>query len=152
MPDGFESKNANLRAVEAVAQTSKKPIAYVTMISHGMTDYSREIRADLAHLPFLQEPDKALRAIRSIATMSAAIPTRRTVAYRPSARPRASVVRQAITSAGAQARALSEVESKALLRAYGIRSPKEAVVDICRCRGKGGTFDRLSGRAEGRIG
>lgn len=125
--DGFESKGANLRAVEAVAKRANKPIAYVTMISHGLTEYGRQVRAELPHLPFLQEPDKALRTIRSIATYVGSNAHRHeTIVRKPP--PRAPIVEQAIASANGQARALSEVDSKLLLRAYGIRAPQEAVV------------------------
>ena len=65
---GSERKEANLHAVNALAARSKKPIVHVTMISHGLTDYSRSLREQLAHIGFMQEVDKTLRAVRAIAT------------------------------------------------------------------------------------
>ena len=38
-------------------------IAFVSVLSHGHSDYSRALRAELPHLSFLNEAGKALRAI-----------------------------------------------------------------------------------------
>jgi 2-oxoglutarate dehydrogenase E1 component len=51
---GTERKEANLKAVNAIAARARKPIAFVTMISHGMTDYSRSLRSELPNIAFLQ--------------------------------------------------------------------------------------------------
>ncbi len=64
---GSERKEANLHAVNALARRSAKPIVHVTMISHGLTDYSRTLRQQLPHVGFMQELDKTLRAVRAIA-------------------------------------------------------------------------------------
>ena len=45
---GTERKESNLRAVNEIAARAGKPIAFVTMISHGLTDYSRTLRAGAA--------------------------------------------------------------------------------------------------------
>jgi hypothetical protein len=63
---GTERKESNLKAVEAIATRAHKPIAFVTMISHGLTDYSRALRGGLPHLAFLQEIDKSVSAVRSV--------------------------------------------------------------------------------------
>jgi acetyltransferase len=65
---GSERKEANLHAVNALAQQTAKPIVHVTMISHGLTDYSRALREQLPNIGFMQEVDKTLRAVRAIAT------------------------------------------------------------------------------------
>jgi acetate---CoA ligase (ADP-forming) len=65
---GSERKEANLHAVNALAPRSKKPIVHVTMISHGVNDYARSLRAQLPNIGFMQEFDKTLRAVRAIAT------------------------------------------------------------------------------------
>ena len=65
---GSERKEANLHAVNALAPHTKKPIVHVTMISHGLNDYSRALRAQLPNIGFLQEVDKTLRTVRAIAT------------------------------------------------------------------------------------
>src|SRR4029077_17656926 len=54
-------------ANDYAATRATKPIAFVTPISHGQTDYSRALRAKAGHVSFLQEAYKALRAIASVA-------------------------------------------------------------------------------------
>ena len=63
---GTEKKEANLAAVNEIAARAGKPVAFVTMISHGLTDYSRSLREKLPHLAFLQEIDKSLATARAI--------------------------------------------------------------------------------------
>jgi acetyltransferase len=65
---GSERKEANLHAVNALAPRTKKPIVHVTMISHGLTDYSRALREQLPNIGFMQEVDKTLCAVRAVAT------------------------------------------------------------------------------------
>jgi acetate---CoA ligase (ADP-forming) len=120
---GTERKEANLKAVNAIAARAGKPIAFVTMISHGMTDYSRSLRSELPNVAFLQEIDKSLATIRSViahvegtrAKISPAVPAQK---------PKPQLARVLSRAGGA----LNEVESKVLLKAYGIALPKEAVV------------------------
>lgn len=118
---GTERKESNLRAVNAIAARVNKPIAFVTMISHGLTDYSRALRADLPNLVFLQEIDKSLATARSIIDY----------ATQPAIVPAAAISKHKTKTAKALAKlpagALSEVDSKSLLRPYGITPPKEAI-------------------------
>jgi acetyltransferase len=65
---GSERKEANLHAVNALAPRTKKPIVHATMISHGLTDYSRTLREQLPNIGFMQEVDKTLRAVRAVVT------------------------------------------------------------------------------------
>jgi acyl-CoA synthetase (NDP forming) len=120
---GTERKEANLRAVEIIAARASKPIAFITMISHGLTDYSRALRAELPHLAFLQEIDKAVSAVKSVTDYAALPSAPKTVPARDGAKGKL----DRILSRAAGHKFLSEVESKALLKAYGIASPKEAV-------------------------
>ena len=60
----INNKVENLKTVDAmVAKGTPKPIAVVSMISYMFTDYTKEFRTALPHLPVLQEVDKALRAV-----------------------------------------------------------------------------------------
>ncbi len=129
---GSDRKEEYLRMVEGLAANATKPIAYVSMISYGLTEYSRGLRASLPHLPFLQETDKAIRALKSVADYAAgsrpAEPAQRAATAQEATA--GAAVRAAAANAGAGAcRALSEPESKALLAAYGIDVPQELVVD-----------------------
>ena len=57
-----------------IAARGGKPIAFVTMISHGLTDYSRSLRAGLPNVAFLQEIDKSMSAARSVIDYAQAAP------------------------------------------------------------------------------
>ena len=50
-----------------VATRAKKPIAFCAPASHGHTDFSRALRASAPHVSFLEEANKALRAIAAVA-------------------------------------------------------------------------------------
>lgn len=116
-----------IRLVEDYAAQPGKPIAFVTLASHGQTDYSRALRAEAPHLPFLQEANKALRAIkravereRRLALAGGGGASSAHLPHRAAARERLRMLGQS----GAQA--LSETESKSILAAYGLPLPREA--------------------------
>jgi acetyltransferase len=118
---GTERKEANLRAVDAIAARAGKPIAFLSMISHGLTDYSRALRVELPHLAFLQEIDKSLAAVGSVIAHT----RRARVAVSPGETP--AKAKRVLPQLLARSGALNEMESKKLLGAYGIAAPKEAV-------------------------
>jgi acetate---CoA ligase (ADP-forming) len=108
-----------------VAAGAAKPIAFITPVSYSQTNYSRALREKAPHVSFLQEANKALRAIDSVVWSDelerlAAAPAR--VAATPAEADAAARVR-ALATAGAAA--LNETQSKDLLRAYGIATPVE---------------------------
>jgi acyl-CoA synthetase (NDP forming) len=125
---GMDRAEANMRAIEEIAARAKKPIVQFSMGSHGLTDYSRAIRAELPHVPCLQEVDKTLRVVRAISDYAAR-------AAQGSAAPAVvahkgkewleKILGDAIKRGSGKA--LDEVHSKQLLKAYGIAGPKEAV-------------------------
>jgi acetyltransferase len=119
---GTERKESNLRAVNEIAARVGKPIAFFAMISHGLTDYSRALRAELPNVAFLQEIDKSLAAVRSVIDYAA-----RPVAVAAVKASPPQAKRQLARSLARPGGALNEVESKALLKAYGIGHPEEGV-------------------------
>jgi acetate---CoA ligase (ADP-forming) len=121
---GSERKEQNLRAVNDIAARAEKPIAYVSMVSYGLNDYSRKLRADLPNVAFLQEIDKSLRTLRALTQhVGSTEPTARTSRMAvPEAR---ALLDRAIAAAGP--RTLDEVTSKNLLRAYGVSTPQETL-------------------------
>jgi acetyltransferase len=127
---GTNAKIENLRQVDARVAEGGKPIAVVSMISYGFTDHSRGFRAELGHLPVLQEVDKALKAVAAAGRYGA---LRAQPAEAPP--PAASAEQQgAIAAALARAQPapdgrelINEADAKALLRAYGIGTPRELV-------------------------
>ncbi len=125
---GTERKEANLLAVEAIAAREGKPIVFVSMISYGLTDYSRALRVKLPHLAFVQEVGKSMRMVRAIADYAKRIATPLPRVQQPSH----SLARFAKLLSEGPEPALSEVQSKVLLKAYGIRTPKEALASSAR--------------------
>ncbi|MEE8517358.1 MAG: acetate--CoA ligase family protein [Alphaproteobacteria bacterium] len=130
---GTQRREGNLRGIdELVGEGIAKPAGFVSMISYGMTDYGREFREGLPHVPFLHDVDKTVRAIGAVATYAAhcrvadepAAPTgdgAKTVARLDDALAR-------MKGPDADARALNEVDSKALLADYGLKTPAETLV------------------------
>jgi acetyltransferase len=110
-----------------VAGGAPKPIAIITPVSHSQSDYSRALRAKVPHVPFLLEVNKGLRAIAGV--------IRRDELERLAGAPARTAPTPAATAAAARARvlakssaALNEVDSKDLIRAYGIATPEEIAV------------------------
>lgn len=116
-----------LRIVEEYAAQPGKPIACVTMASHGQSDYSRALRAEAPHLPFLQEANKALRAIQRVVERDRrlALAGARHEAM-PDTPARKAARERVRTLAADGVTALSEVDSKSILAAYGLAVPREA--------------------------
>ena len=124
-PEGGD-KEHNMRAVNELAARARKPIAFVTMISHGLNDYARNLRDGLRHVAFLQEADKSLRTVRSVISYAMRSPRKAAGKRRRGwAAPPAVRRRLERTRGGPGPTPLSEVDSKALLRAYGMRTPRE---------------------------
>jgi acyl-CoA synthetase (NDP forming) len=113
-----------------VATRAKKPIAFCAPTSHGHTDFSRALRAKAPHVSFLQEANKALRAIAAVARrdeMERLAHTAEGTKPTPTAE-QSAVIERLRQHAGNEASALNEFESKGVLRAYGIATPKEELV------------------------
>ncbi len=117
-----------LRRIDEYAATrAKKPVIYTTILSHGQSDYSRALRQELPHLAFLQEANNTLRAIdlciRRGEMVALAAPQAGSPALaEPAALP---ALRARVAAAAGERVILNEVESKALLRDFGIAGPEE---------------------------
>jgi acyl-CoA synthetase (NDP forming) len=124
--EGAERRVANLRAVEAVAQRAAllgKPVAAFTPFITGATEYGRMVRAQIPSVPVMRDLERTLRVLRALAQSYRIRPKR------PQA-PESDVARILRQRAAGLERptALNEVESKSLLRAYGISLPQEYLV------------------------
>ena len=120
---GSERKEKNLQAVNALAARSNKPIAFVSMISYGLTDYARTLRAQLPNLPFLQEVEKALRITASLTAYAARLAQPAPAPSASASPAQVKLLDETLSSAGAST--LDEVASKTLLAAYDIPTPRE---------------------------
>jgi acyl-CoA synthetase (NDP forming) len=123
--EGAERRVANLRALEAVAQRAAllgKPVAAFTPFITGATEYGRMVRALIPSVPVMRDLERTLRVLRALVQS-------RIRSERPPA-PESDIARILRQRAAGLDRptALNEVESKSLLRAYGIPLPQEYLV------------------------
>jgi acetyltransferase len=126
---GSDRAERYIHTVEAIVTGgAPKPIAIITPVSHSQSDYSRALRAQVPHVSFLLEVNKSLRAIASLARRDElerlAAPSGK-IASTPAESVAAARVRMLAKNGAA---ALDEVESKQLIRAYGISTPTEIAV------------------------
>ena len=119
---GNDRKEQNMRAVNEIAATAKKPIAFVSMVSYALTDYSRDLRNQMRNVAFLQECDRALRAVGAVARYAGAINATPVAASAPNP---AGLAALGDIAAHKGPATLDEVRSKKLLAAYGIAGPRE---------------------------
>ncbi|MCL6564352.1 MAG: acetate--CoA ligase family protein, partial [Firmicutes bacterium] len=118
---GNQKKEGNLaRLEELVSNPSHKPIAMLSMLSHAVTDYGRELRQRFPHLPFLQDVEKGLRAVQRVAEY--AMRCRRPVTVPTAVDPPPAVLDwlQQARAHAASGGVVGERESDALLRLYQI--------------------------------
>lgn len=127
---GSDRAERYIQMVESYAAAkATKPIVFCSPTSHGQTDYSRALRAKAPHVSFLQEANKALRAIVTVARRDELERLARdSSAAREPPPEQTALIERLRQRAGNDAAALNEVESKAVLRAYGIATPQEELV------------------------
>jgi acetyltransferase len=126
---GSDRAERYIHTVEAiVAGGAPKPIAIITPVSHSQSDYSRALRAQVPHVSFLLEVNKSLRAIASVARRDELERLAGTAARTATTPAEAAAAARVRTLAKTGAAALDEVESKRLIRAYGIPTPTEIAV------------------------
>ena len=120
---GIERKVANLRALENWIEKAAKPVALFSPITFRETDYMIDLRHELAHVPLMRDVGKTFRTIAAL--------TRAEFDRSETAAPLHQVPPPLATAWRGRAAALggrvtlSEIESKALLAAYGIPLPPE---------------------------
>ncbi len=113
-----------LRTVNDLAGKAGKPVAFISVLSYGLNDYCRELRTELPNLAIMQEPDRALRAIRNTTDYYARMAEPEVPP--PAPNPEGKRILAELLSGSGPA-TLDEVASKRLLAAYGILGPKEAL-------------------------
>lgn len=120
-----ELRERNLRIVNDMAGAAHKPVVYISTMSIGFTEFTKGLRKSLPNIAVMQGLDRAVGAIKSLidyASLRKVVPE---IASSSSASARA-VLEKALKNANGAA-ALDEVESKKLLKAYGIPVSKEEI-------------------------
>lgn len=112
-----------------VLTRASKPIAFITPVTHSQTDYSRNLRDTARHVSFLQEANRALRAIG--ATARAAESAALAAASAPkanAAQKKQLAALKALTKGAKSPIALNERDSKAILSNWQLPFAPEAFV------------------------
>jgi len=107
-----------------MAAAASKPVVYISTMSIGFTEFTKGLRKSLPHIAVMQGLDRAVGAIKALidyASLRKVVPE---VTSSSSAVARAMLERALKNARGA---ALDEVESKKLLKAYGIPVSKEEI-------------------------
>jgi acetate---CoA ligase (ADP-forming) len=129
--EGIERRIANLRALadaQRNAEAIGKTVTMVVPLPVGTTSYGRKVKAQMPHLPVLRDTEKSLRVMRALADAGTR-PIHNDAFFPPPANTLGANALRARAAGLAGPAALNEVESKALLRAYGIAVPPETVAD-----------------------
>lgn len=128
--NSVDRRLGNLLSVEGIAHRAEamgKTVAVFTPLLASPTDYGRSVREKIPHVPVLRGTDRALRVVNMLAHAG-----RRRIHTGPFFPPPADteIVKHWRARAASLDRptALSEVESKALLAAFGIPRPPEQFV------------------------
>src|SRR5215831_11631384 len=120
-----ELRERNLRIVNEMAGQASKPVIYISAMSIGFTEHSKALRKSLPNIAVLQGMDRAVGAIKALigyASLDKDVPDIVSSSRAPA---RALLERTLRSATGAAA--LDEVESKKLLKAYGIPISQEAI-------------------------
>ena len=119
-----ELRERNLRIVNEMAGDGGKPVIYISAMSIGFTEFTKDLRKSLPNIAVMQGLDRAVGAIKSLidyASLRKEVPDIDS-SSKASAR---AVLEKALKAANGAA--LDEVASKKLLKAYGIPVSKEEI-------------------------
>src|SRR3954467_823549 len=120
-----ELRERNLRIVNEMAEAASKPVIYISTMSIGFTEFTKNLRRSLPHIAVMQGLDRAVGAIKSLIEYSS---LRKEVPdIKSSSKASARAVLEKALKAANGAAALDEVASKKLLKAYGIPVSKEEI-------------------------
>jgi acetyltransferase len=120
-----ELRERNLRIVNEMAGEAGKPVIYISAMSIGFTDYTKALRKSLPNIAVMQGLDRAVGAIKALVEYAGLRKEVPDIVSSSKASARA-VLEKALKNANGAA-ALDEVESKKLLKAYGIPISQEAI-------------------------
>jgi len=119
-----ELRERNLRIVNEMAGHASKPVIYISAMSIGFTEFTKALRKSLPNVTVMQGMDRAVTAIKSLIDYAK---LRKEVPDIVSSSTASARKVLETTLKNAKGAALDEVESKRLLKAYGIPISQEAI-------------------------
>jgi len=119
-----ELRERNLRIVNEMAGHASKPVIYISAMSIGFTEFTKALRKSLPNITVMQGMDRAVTAIKSLIDYAK---LRKEVPDIVSSSTASARKVLETTLKNAKGAALDEVESKRLLKAYGIPISQEAI-------------------------
>jgi acetyltransferase len=119
-----ELRERNLRIVNDMAGEASKPVIYISSMSIGFTEFTKDLRKSLPNIAVMQGMDRAVDAIKALIDYAALDKDVPDIVSSSKPQARALLEKTLKSATGA---ALDEVASKRLLKAYGIPISKEAI-------------------------
>ncbi|ETR75525.1 acetyl-CoA synthetase [Afipia sp. P52-10] len=119
-----ELRERNIRLVNDMAAAAAKPVVYISALSVGFTEFTKEFRKSVPNVAVMQGTDRAVSAIRNLINYARLRKNVPDVQSSSSAAAKSALEKALKAAKGA---ALDEVASKKLLKAYGIPVSKEEI-------------------------
>jgi acetyltransferase len=119
-----ELRERNIRLINEMAGAASKPVVYVSAMSVGVNEFTKQLRKSVPNVAYLLGTDRAVSAIKQLIDYQKLPKNIPDVTSSSSSSAKATLEKALKNAKGA---ALDEVASKALMKAYGIPVSKEGV-------------------------
>jgi acetyltransferase len=119
-----ELRERNIRLINDMAGVASKPVVYVSAMSVGVNEFTKQLRKSVPNVSYMLGTDRAVSAIKQLIDYQKLPKNIPDVTSSSSASAKATLEKALKNARGA---ALDEVASKALMKAYGIPVSKEGV-------------------------
>ncbi len=119
-----ELRERNIRLINEMAGAASKPVVYVSAMSVGVNEFTKQLRKSVPNVSYMLGTDRAVSAIKQLIDYQKLPKNIPDVKSSSSSSAKATLEKALKTAKGA---ALDEVASKALMKAYGIPVSKEGV-------------------------
>ncbi len=119
-----ELRERNIRLINEMAGAASKPVVYVSAMSVGVNEFTKQLRKSVPNVAYMLGTDRAVSAIKQLIDYQKLPKNIPDVKSSSSSSAKATLEKALKSAKGA---ALDEVASKALMKAYGIPVSKEGV-------------------------